>query len=62
MCLLVEEGLFYFFEYEVKDGDVLGVYCMVIVDFNDVFVDNVQVSICFGCVDVIVMEDVIDCW
>jgi len=60
--LLAEEGLFYFFEHEAKDGDALGVHRMVIADANDVFVDNAQASIRFGRADVTATEDVIDRW
>ncbi|HWV04382.1 type VI secretion system Vgr family protein [Ralstonia sp.] len=60
--LLAEEGLFYFFEHEAKDGDALGVHRMVIADSNDVFVDNAQASIRFGRADATATEDVIDRW
>ncbi len=60
--LLAEEGLFYFFEHEAKDGDALGLHRMVIADSNDVFVDNPQASIRFGRADATATEDVIDRW
>ena len=60
--LLAEEGLFYFFEHEAKDGDALGVHRMVIADSNDVFADNAQASIRFGRADATATEDVIDRW
>ena len=60
--LLAEEGLFYFFEHEAKDGEALGVHRMVIADANDVFVDNAQASIRFGRADATATEDVIDRW
>lgn len=60
--LLAEEGLFYFFEHEAKDGDALGVHRMVIADANDVFTDNAQASIRFGRADTTATEDVIDRW
>jgi len=60
--LLAEEGLFYCFEHETKDGDALGVHRMVIADANDVFIDNAQASIRFGRADATATEDVIDRW
>ncbi|MGT2434449.1 contractile injection system protein, VgrG/Pvc8 family [Cupriavidus basilensis] len=60
--MLAEEGLFYFFEHEVKDGDALGVHRMVVADSNDVFVDNAQASIRFGRADATATEDGIDRW
>lgn len=62
-CLLVEEGLFYYIEYIGDLSSVsLGMYIVVIVDYNGSFKFNVCDWIVFSQLGVVMLQDSIDCW
>ena len=62
--LLVEEGLFCWFEHggEAEDGESLGTHTLVIADHNAAFADNTQRTFRFTQPGATLAEDSLDAW
>ncbi|WP_334223831.1 type VI secretion system Vgr family protein [Thiosocius teredinicola] len=60
--LLVEEGLFCWFEHTGDDSDVFGKHTLVIADHNEAFVDNIQPAFRFTQPGATLSEDSLDRW
>ena len=61
--LMMEEGLFYFFEHEGdREGAAFGSHTMVIADHNGSFAPNVQPQVRFTQSSAVMKEDGIDRW